>query len=225
MPVGDILLLAGDVVPFAEMDKHTAFFDFLSHNFEAVYWVPGNHEYYGSDIAERSGSMDEAIRSNVFLVNNHTVLNDGLKLVFTTLWSEINPLREFEIERGMSDFYQIRDDGGKFRAAKYTQLHANAMAFLGGELSKPHDGKTIVVTHHVPTFMHYPEQYKFSVLNTAFATELHDFIATSAISHWLYGHHHSNIPDFTIGNTQVVTNQLGYVEYGEHAHFNSGKTL
>jgi len=44
-PVGDILLLAGDVVPLGRINEHPWFFDFVSREFETVYWVPGNHEY------------------------------------------------------------------------------------------------------------------------------------------------------------------------------------
>ncbi len=36
--------------------------------------------------------------------------------------------------------------------------------------------------------------------------------------YWIYGHSHRNI-DKRIGNTQFVSNQLGYVFSGEHASF------
>ena len=35
------------------------------------------------------------------------------------------------------------------------------------------------------------------------------------------GHSHEMVLDFKIGKTTVTTNQLGYVEYGEHLKFRS----
>jgi predicted phosphohydrolase len=224
-PVGDILLLAGDIVPFAVMGQCKDFFDFVADNYEITYWLPGNHEYYSSDISVRSGVLNEAIRSNVFLVNNHAVLHQDTKLIFTTLWSEISPANEWQIERGMSDFHVIKDNGYRLGITSYNNLHKECKTFLKEELDKPHVGETIVVTHHVPTFMNYPKQYKGSILSEGFATEMHDFIEASNITHWIYGHHHSNTPDFTIGNTQMLTNQLGYVKHGEHQLFRNDRVI
>jgi hypothetical protein len=72
-----------------------------------------------------------------------------------------------------------------------------------------------VVTHHLPTFDVVAPRHKSSPISSAFATELKEFIADSGIDLWIYGHSHTNI-DTVIGNTRIVSNQLGYVSHGEH---------
>lgn len=103
-PVGDVLLLAGDIVSFRELENARAFIDYVSDHYSAVYWVPGNHEYYGSDISEKPDPLLENIRPNVHLVNNQVIDHDGVKLVFSTLWSRISPLLEWDIQRSISDW-------------------------------------------------------------------------------------------------------------------------
>ncbi|MCW3108100.1 MAG: Metallophosphoesterase [Segetibacter sp.] len=224
-PKGDILLLAGDIVPFISIGNHKDFFNYVSDNFQFTYWIPGNHEYYYFDAATKSGKLNEQIRNNVFLVNNICVYQENLKLVFTTLWSKISPANEWLIEKGMSDFHVIKYNGYRFSSVHFNQMHEESIQFLQREQEKKHPGKTIVVTHHIPTFLNYPEKYKTDILNEAFAVELFDFIETSNIDYWIYGHHHTNTRDFSIGETKMLTNQLGYVKYDEHLLFDPAKTI
>lgn len=223
-PEANVLILAGDIVPFAVMDKHKDFFSYLSDNFAATYWVPGNHEYYGFDLTKKAAVLKEKIRSNVFLVNNIAVEREDVKLIFSTLWSNISQANEWQIERKMNDFHVIKY--GKFRlsAQRYNALHADSVAFLEKELTAAKNSKKIVATHHVPTLMHYPQEYKGSMLNEAFAVEKFDLIEATAPDAWLYGHSHSNTPDFKIGKTQMLTNQLGYVSYGENSKFKNNNS-
>jgi predicted phosphohydrolase len=224
-PEGEILLLAGDIIPFAEIEKENNFFNFLSDSFEHSYWIPGNHEYYRSDITERTGSFHEKIRSNVSLLNNTAIEHKGVRLLFSTLWSKINPTFEYVIKKSMADFHLIKNNGRKISGDDYDQLHEDCRAFLVKELSRVTNLKTIVVTHHLPTFLNYPEKYRDSELNTAFATELFDLIEPSNADYLIFGHSHEIVPDFKIGKTTVTTNQLGYVEYGEHLNFQSNRVI
>ena len=227
-PVGDVLVLAGDIVPFAIMDKHKDFFTRLGDQFEQVYWLPGNHEYYGFDVSKKCGRLQEKIGANVSLVNNVAIMHQGVKLIFSTLWSHISPAHEWEIEKGMNDFRVIRFGDFRFSAQRYNQLHLESLAFLMQEImeaKESKESKMVVFTHHCPTFMNYPIQYKGDVLNEAFAVELFDLIEQSGISYWGYGHHHSNTPAFYIGSTQLITNQLGYVQRNEHGLFESNKVI
>jgi hypothetical protein len=136
----------------------------------------------------------------------------------------------------MNDFYQINFEGKLITPANYNLLHKEAVDFLKHSLLKEtiliddkkesnnngiktHNMKSVVVTHHLPTLLNYPNKYKNDPIQEGFATELYDLIETSNAACWIYGHHHHNTPNFSIGNTQLITNQLGYVQYNEHNQF------
>lgn len=224
-PGGDVLLLAGDIVPFAAMDRHRDFFDFVSDNFSATYWIPGNHEYYHSDASRRSGSFQENIRSNVHLVNNKVVELDSITVILSTLWTKISVPMQRSIERGMYDFHAITHKGRAFTSREYNGLHTECLNFLKPALTNIKTEKSVVVTHHIPTEFNYPKQYRGSVLTEAFAVELSPFIEASGPDTWIFGHHHSNLPDFVIGKTTLTTNQLGYVKYNEHSGYQPSRCL
>lgn len=218
-PVGDVLILAGDITLFTKLSDHNDFFNYVSDHFKTTYWVPGNHEYYYADINERSGFLKESIRSNLFLVNNCAIEQDGVKFLFSTLWSRISPSNEWRIRNSLSDFHVIKSGKELFSVAEFNELHEESVKFLRTELQDTRNTKTVVVSHHVPTFKNYPPQYKGDALNEAFASELDYLIEDIGPEYWIYGHHHSCIPPFMIGKTELLTNQLGYVQLGEHQSF------
>lgn len=223
---GDILILAGDIGLFIEIKKYDWFFDDISNKFKFVYWIPGNHEYYYSDIDKRTGSFREEIRHNVFLLNNQVVELEGYQLIFSTLWSKISVNNAWNISRSMSDFHVIKKGDQRFTTEDYNKLFQENYNFIVQALSsKSSELKTIVTTHHVPTFLNYPEKYKGSDLNEAFAVELYEMIENLAPDYWIFGHHHCNLEPFTIGNTTLLTNQLGYVVDHENELFSPAKLI
>lgn len=84
----------------------------------------------------------------------------------------------------------------------------------------------ILNNKYVPTALCTAPEFCDSLINGAFTVELGNYIAESDIDYWIYGHSHRNI-DAQIGNTHILSNQLGYVSHGEHIRngFNSGKFI
>jgi predicted phosphohydrolase len=220
---GDILILAGDIVPFEKQELADTFFDLWSKQFERVFWVAGNHEFYGSDIHLIPLQRNETVRHNIHRINNEIVILEDVVFIFSTLWSKISLLNEQKIMRGMADFRYIRNGENKFLATDYNDRHASSILFIQEMLTRYRHKRTVVVTHHIPTFYSYPPKYRGDILNEGFATEYANLIEDVGPEIWIYGHHHSNVPTFTLGRTQLMTNQLGYVKYSEDKSFDNSK--
>lgn len=224
IPSGEILILAGDIVCFAKKSKADDFFNWCSDNFSHTYYIPGNHEFYSSDINCKPFFLNEKIKDNVFLVNNVVINYKGIDLIFSTLWSDISPINEFEISQRMNDFRVIKNGDRNFSPNDCSVLHKKSFKFIE-QATKNSSKKKIVATHHVPTFMNYNPRYIGDILNEAFTTELFDFIEDSDIFAWISGHSHYNTPYFEINKTKMLTNQLGYVGYSENTTFDSSANI
>lgn len=220
----ETLILAGDILPLAKISQFDWFLDPISEKFKQVFWIPGNHEYYGGDIGKKSGAFTEKIRENIFLLNNQRVAIDGVELICTTLWSRLSKENQAHITRSLNDFRAIRKDGESLSAAQFNALHEENLQFLEESLGRGPERK-VVVTHHVPTLHNYPVRYLGDVLNEAFAVDLGELMKRFAPKYWIFGHHHFNTAPFKIGDTTLLSNQLGYVGLGEHHYFSTEAVL
>lgn len=236
-PKAEILILAGDIMPLSAINKHQDFLNYVSDNFKMTYWLPGNHEYFESDLSNWPNELEEAIRPNIALLN-HQVKEleeeDGMiRLVFSTLWSHIPPELNEIIGKRMLDFREIRWNKGPFGIEKYNHLHQESLKFLMNALEpvksipsshspnqEVNSVKNLVISHHLPTFSSFPKKHQNDPINAGFASNLDDFIVKTAPNAWIFGHHHANIPPFLIGKTTLYTNQLGYIKYKEGQAFN-----
>ena len=215
--VGDVLVLAGDIGYLCDKTMPCPkFWEWVSANYREVLIVPGNHEYYQNyDILANGDSWNREILPNVHYHQNRVVRIDNVDFILSTLWSRIDPEAESITHRGMPDFRQILYNGRRFTPADFNAEHEKCLAFIKKSVAESTAEHIVVVTHHLPTMAVVAPEHKDSLLNSAFATELGDFIADSRIDAWIFGHSHANI-DATIGNTRIVCNQLGYVYYREN---------
>lgn len=219
---GDILLVAGDSayldLPESGNDTYSAykFWDWASEHYKQVIVCFGNHDFYGYyDLATMSNGFCKEIRHNVYAYYNNVVHLDGIDLIVSTLWSKIKPYDAFLTEKNVSDFYRIKYDGHRLTADDFNHEHERCLAFIEQAISESDAEKIIVVTHHVPTQLCTAVEFKNSTINGAFTVELGEFIADHRINYWIYGHSHRNIKA-QIGETLIMSNQLGYVSDNEH---------
>jgi len=225
-PVGDILVLAGDIGYLNDdnFSKHQ-FWDWASDNYLQVIVAVGNHELYKYfDLAKMPKGIVSSIRDNVKCYYNAVVRIENVDFIISTLWAKI-PLEEAYItEHGISDFRRILYNGETLSWDIFNREHDKCFQFIQDEVSKSTAEHIVVVTHHVPSFQLISPDYSRSKMNGAFTVELASYIENSPIEYWIYGHSHRNI-DKIIGKTQCVSNQLGYVFHNEHLSFDLKKII
>ena len=166
-------------------------------------------------MAKRGDSWQWMFRKNIGYYYNKVVRIGEVDFILTTLWSMISPQDEYFVWRGLNDFHQIKFNGHRLTIDDYNMEHRKCLSFLKRAVEESTAKHIVVVSHHLPTKAVVAPQHKDSFLNSAFATELGNYIADSRIDVWVYGHSHTNI-DTTLGNTRIVCNQLGYIESHEH---------
>lgn len=207
----DVVVLAGDI------GVGTAGLEWALQQFsdKPVIYVPGNHEYYHHDIGITQ-ELKAGAQANLHVLDNDSCEIDGVRFLGTTLWTDFKLYGEGEAwfarqraRRSIKDFTAIRNGDRRFTPEDSVALHDISKAWLEGELAKAVDGRTVVVTHHLPATPSIAARYRNDPLNPAFASNLEDLIETYRPELWIHGHTHVAC-DYEIYGTRVVCNPRGY---------------
>ena len=203
------------------------FWSWCADHFRETFVVPGNHEFYGGfDIGHTMADYDLAVRPNVHYLNNRSVILEDTELLFTTLWTKIDPLRLWSIQQGMNDFRLGKLNGKRFCANDVDDLHQQCLDWLSSALAASTAKHKVVVTHHCPTMRKEFNSYPGSALNSAFQVDLDAFIEKSQVDYWIYGHtHFGGGSGSMVRRTKLLCNQLGYVFRNEYLDFDSKALL
>jgi predicted phosphodiesterase len=211
----DAVVLAGDIAP------GTAGIEWIQDHFDGrpVLYVAGNHEFYGHDLPGLTGRLrDAASGSTVHVLENDEVVLDGVRFLGCSLWSDFdfagaeNRANSMRIcERLVNDYKQIRSSelGRRLLAEDTRTAHLTSRAWLAERLSTPHDGPTVVITHHSPVVREPPENPVLAAIGGAFASDLTELMGAGAVDLWVFGHIHRTV-DMRVNGTRVLSNQRGY---------------
>ncbi|MBO4722573.1 MAG: metallophosphoesterase [Muribaculaceae bacterium] len=224
---GDILVLAGDILLFGEklMSEHP-FWEWCSDHYAHTFIVPGNHEYYNRvDVLSTLTNFTYPLRKNVTYINNRSITLGDTEIFFTTLWSRISDDALAAVQMGMNDCRRIVFGDHLLLATDYARAHDKCFTWLKDALSKSTAPHKVVVTHHCPIIAEDP-RYDDNGLSSAFVVDLEVFIKKSNIDYWIFGHTHWNAKRGTrVGNTTLLTNQMGYLTHGGEEGFNLNEMI
>ena len=205
----DLMVLAGDIgngIQAIELFKNWPV---------PLLLLAGNHEFYGLEMAQARVDLRNAVKgTNIKLLDCDVVDFGGVRFLGTTLWTdyrlELNRTQRHLMEHAelrISDHARIRYGKGNFTTQQALYEHEAARLWLEAELSKPYDGKTVVISHHGPHPLSVHPRYAGDLLNAAFVSDLSELIPKADL--WLHGHVHDSF-DYKVAGCRVVANPLGY---------------
>ena len=221
MPEFDAVVLAGDIgQPISSAVTWIAQQQSGPLKGRHAIYVPGNHELYKTEL-KRSLAQGRAAAesSGVDLLFRNTVVVGGVRFLGCILWTDYSlhgtpkPSMVYAGET-LNDHRLIRyqEESGHF--SRFMPWHAAAehrldVAFLRRERATPHDGPTVVVTHHAPHPNSIQPRHQGSSLTPAFVSDLGHLIEEFQPELWIHGHDHGS-HDYRVGRTRIFANQAGY---------------
>ena len=199
----DAIILAGDI------GSHTHGLEWAIQQAAAtgkpLLYIIGNHEFYGAELNRLTADLQALARNarengtQVWVLDNDEVQLNGVRFLGCTLWTDYRLYGEGQAmdamalaRRAMNDHRLVRyAPDGLFTPFHAHILHQRSVTWLTHKLDTPFDGKTVVITHHLPSEECVAPKYKGSPLTPAFASQLDHLVAQSDL--WIYGHTHEGM--------------------------------
>lgn len=224
-----ILVLAGDISSSGE--QLIGFLAECCKRWARVYYVPGNHEWYRHDYKRYTDELRTSLQSTIsdVFTNLRFAIDDvgyeeledlGIRFIFAVLWGDGGPhlVDQGRVGAALNDFCLITNMDGtsfkKFTVRDMIYEYKKQKKQIGSFLEQPFDGRTIVITHHLPSreivsARFWPSDGSDGI-NGGFVGECDDFLhGEHAPWLWIHGHTHDTV-DQVIGHTRVVANPCGY---------------
>lgn len=213
-----VLVLAGDIGILAEPETYEDLIKQYSKQFNYVFWIAGNHEYYHGNIDKLSvkSVIDSLDLKNVY-TSKLILEREKIAIIGDTLWTDLNSAYPYLMDilrNGINDYSYIRtciDGKGRFTPERSVIEHdkQKKRIFEAVDYYSGLGFKCIVVSHHAPSVQSVVEEYKGDDINFAFYSDLDEEIKRHKIDTWIHGHTHKSF-DYMIGDTKVICNPKGY---------------
>jgi hypothetical protein len=219
-----ILVLAGDIS--SNQIQLLNLIKTVKDRFYKVLFVPGNHETYRHNYSTWNTVTAEAFRTSmpdvlVALGCVQLYEDSGIRFIFGTLWGDggLSLRDQAEVGYGLNDFRTIYIDGEDgiqhpFRVSDMMRIHKEQKKEIDRLLKVPFDGKSVVVTHHMPSRRLVSKRFLThngtDGINGGFVGDCESILAYDhAPNLWIHGHTHDTI-DTDLWKTRIVGNPRGY---------------
>lgn len=237
----DVVVLAGDI------DNGVAGINWAKTLPKPVVMIAGNHDHWGCDLpanieamrAAAAGSNVHFLECDEFIL---TINNESIRFLGATLFTDyaeaylIKNGQYIEAERqsqmmyfahkSMNDFMQITYENKPLTAKILLDIHRKSRAWLKSKIDDSFDGRTVVVTHHAPSYQSliHANDLKEEDLNhvikgnrrpddrservASYASDVEDLAVK--VDFWLHGHIHAPLM-YNLDKCLVVCNPRGYI--------------
>lgn len=224
----DVVILAGDIARPEQAVRWASGFD------KPVLYVPGNHEFYGSSLADTVPKLRQLCAgTGIHVLDCDDIIIQGVRFLGATLWTDFllhgegGPRTQAlqEAQNFMRDFQKIHIGAAPdrlFSPADCAALCQVQSCWLEDRLAQSHAGPTVVVTHHAPSRRSIHPRFAGSLLNACFVSDLDRLGDGRRARLWVHGHTHDSF-DYAVNGTRVVCNPRGYCSEGvnENAAFDA----
>ncbi len=219
-PSAPYLALCGDIgIP--ELRAYETFLAWCSQEYEKVFIVAGNHEYYTyrcpikNDMPTKQKRIREIVSQypNIYFLdcNSYYEENYNLRILGCTLWSDVSLADERQIIKYMNDYRNIFIEGiNSLLPRKMTEFHVEQKSWLHQEIEKAAEKNEnlLILTHYLPSFKLIAAKYEDNPLNMCFATDCEDLMK-APVKGWICGHSHTGVTK-EIRGVQLCMNPYGY---------------
>lgn len=213
----DVVILAGDIASAA----HAVSWATLVFGDIPVLYVPGNHEYYDYqlELVEAAIATNCTLHNSVHFLQMGERIIGGVRFLGCTLWTDFALFGQAQreanmriVEATLNDFKYISygQDKHLLRAKDTAQINAQHTAWLRTKLAEPFLGKTVVITHHLPSMRSVAPRWRDDPVTAGFASNHDDLVRQADL--WVHGHTHDSM-DYTIDQCRVLCNPRGYRQF------------